>query len=65
LAPFPGKTFSRYLSIFTAEATPSQVVTPVASTMRRLIDERAIRPAVEKMPWLSEVFQLLPERKDG
>ena len=61
LAPFPGKTFSRYLSIFTAEATPKQVVAPVSSTMRRLIHERAIRPSVERMPWLSELFQLLPD----
>ncbi|MEO0370530.1 MAG: LysR family transcriptional regulator [Pseudomonadota bacterium] len=65
LAPFPGKSFSRYLSIFTAEATPGQVVAPVSSTMRRLIDERAIRPAVERMPWLAEAFQLLPEGGEG
>lgn len=64
LATFPGKSFSRYLSIFTAEATPSQVIQPVSSTMRRLIDERAIRPAVERMPWLAEAFQLLPEGDD-
>ncbi|MEM7731565.1 MAG: LysR family transcriptional regulator [Pseudomonadota bacterium] len=64
LAAFPGKSFARYLSIFTTDATPSQVIGPVSSTMRHLIDERAIRPAVERMPWLAETFQLLPDSPD-
>jgi DNA-binding transcriptional LysR family regulator len=65
LAPFPAKTFSRYLSIFTGESTPTQVIAPVNGTMRRLIDERAIRPLVERMPWLTELFQLLPDEFDS
>ncbi len=65
LAPFPGKTFSRTISIFTAEATPSTIIPPVSGTMRRLVEERAIKPSVERMPWLSPLFQLLPDGYDG
>ena len=62
LVSFPGKGFSRYISVFTTEAVSDPAVASVTGTMRRLIDERAIRPTVERMPWLTDLFRLLPDQ---
>ncbi len=59
---FPGKSFTRHLSVFTAEEYAQSVAQMIASTLRRLIQLRAIEPAVEQMPWLQDIFQLTPER---
>ena len=62
LLPFPEKGFARYMSVFTTGLHPSTAAQSVAGTLRHLLQARAIDPAVGKMPWLSEVFALLPER---
>ncbi len=61
LVPFPAKGFARYLSVYTTETAADPVVNSVVGTLRRLIAERAIQPAVERMPWLEGQFRLLPE----
>ena len=63
LVPFPGKGFSRYLSVFTSENSSGPAVASVTGTMRQLIEERAIRPTVERMPWLADLFCLLPDNR--
>jgi DNA-binding transcriptional LysR family regulator len=59
LMPFPGKGFARSLSVFTSDTQPSAASDPVLSTLRQLIQTRAIDPAVARMPWLREGFCLL------
>ncbi len=61
LLPFPGKGFARYLSVFTYETHPSPTSAPVISTLRQLIQTRAIDPAIARMDWLREGFRLLDE----
>lgn len=63
LMPFAGKGFARYLSVFTTELHAPAAAETVASTLRHLVQVRAVTPAVERMPWLSELFYLLPDRK--
>lgn len=60
LIPFPGKGFARYISVFTTEFQAQKVTEMVTETMRRLIEMRAIAPAIERLPWLAEQFRLLP-----
>jgi len=61
LLPFPGKGAARYLSVFTTGAHPSAAAEMVAATLRQLVQTRAIDPAVSRMPWLAEIFTLLPD----
>ncbi|MFK7941293.1 MAG: LysR family transcriptional regulator [Roseovarius sp.] len=58
LLPFPGKGFARSLSVFTPERPSSAVAGPVISTLRQLIQSRAIDPTVARMPWLKDGFCL-------
>ncbi|MDA4846627.1 LysR family transcriptional regulator [Hoeflea poritis] len=62
LHPFPGKSFARFISIFTAEEYAQGVARMIANTMRRLIHLRTIEPAVQQIRWLEEGFYVLPER---
>ncbi len=62
LIPFPGKGFARYLSVFTNDALADNLVVSVNSTLRQLVQSRAIDPMVERQPWLAEIFTLLPDR---
>lgn len=63
LAPFPAKGFARTLSVFTTDLTDTQVAHTVSETFRRLVETRAVAPAVEAMPWLTDLFRLLPDDK--
>ena len=60
LAPFPGKGFARYISVFTTEMTDTAAARTVSETMRRLLETRALAPVHETMPWLTDLFRLLP-----
>ena len=61
LAPFPGKGFARYISVFTTELANETVARTVTETMRHLIQTRAIEPAIDGLPWLADQFRLLTE----
>ncbi|UXX83903.1 LysR family transcriptional regulator [Roseovarius pelagicus] len=58
LIPFPGKGFARYISVFTSDVHSDAVTDTVAGTLRRLVQARAVDPAVERMPWLQGLFAL-------
>ena len=60
LAPFPGKGFARYISVFTTEMADTAAARTVSETMRRLLETRALAPVHETMPWLTDLFRLLP-----
>ena len=59
LLPFPGKSFARYLSAFTPERHAVSATNVVVSTLRQLIQSRAIDPAVARTEWLRGGFRLL------
>ncbi|EBA15339.1 transcriptional regulator, LysR family protein [Roseobacter sp. SK209-2-6] len=60
LHPFPEKSFARHLSMF---ATPECAKTSqqiVHKTLQNLVLKRALKPALEMMPWLHGMFELDP-----
>ena len=59
LVPFPGKGFTRTLSVFTPEIHDQAATDTVIATLRQLIQTRAIIPAVAQLPWLDGQFCLL------
>ncbi len=61
LVPFPGKGFSRTLSVFTPEIHDPGATATVIATLRQLIQTRAIDPAVAQLPWLADQFWLMPD----
>ena len=62
LVPFPGKGFSRTLSVFTPEVHDSMASATVIATLRQLVQTRAIDPAITQIPWLAGQFTLLSDR---
>jgi DNA-binding transcriptional LysR family regulator len=61
LHPFPGKDFSRTLSLFTTEVYVLPVAEMILATLKRLIDQHFMRFAISEMPWLAESFFLMPD----
>lgn len=41
---------------------PQHVAETIVGTMRRLIRLRAIEPTIASIPWLEDMFHLMPER---
>lgn len=60
LLPFPGKGFSRHLSVFANDIHAEAVTASVVGSLRQLIAARSITPAVQQMPWLRDIFTLAP-----
>ncbi len=60
---FPGKDFSRTLSLFTTEVYAQPVVDLVHSNLRRLLKQRIIGQLIADQPWLKDSFYLLPKRE--
>lgn len=58
LLPFPGRGFSRYISVYTTPGYNSGVVDLILTTLRRQIQSHVIDPTCEKMPWLRPGFHL-------
>ena len=59
LLPFPGHSFARTISIYTAPTCNSGVARVIDATLRQLIGARAIAPTIAAMPWLGDGFRLL------
>lgn len=59
LAPFPGRSFARRLSVFTTDLTDMGVAQRVTGLLRQLITQRAVKSAVASMPWLANDFRVL------
>ena len=56
---FPGKPFSRTLSILSTPDCSRSLVELVDQKIRALIEKHAITPLIDKAPWLAERFSLL------
>lgn len=63
LHPFPSRAFSRTLSLFTTPLVPRSAIDYVGTTVRQLIELRAVAPAIRRMPWLDGVFALTPQQE--
>lgn len=59
---FPGRSFARYVSLFTTDEYAQNVAQLINSTLRRLMQLRMIEPAMEQNGWLEDSFFLVPER---
>lgn len=60
LLPFPGKDFGRDLTLYMAKGYSSDVLSLIDTSLRRLIETKAIEPLIKSHPWLREKFRLLP-----
>ena len=60
LTPFPGKAFSRQISLFRRDDLPAAIHDMVARILRGAIARLVIEPTIARHPWLRETFRLLP-----
>ncbi|HFQ15250.1 MAG TPA: LysR family transcriptional regulator [Rhodobacteraceae bacterium] len=61
LHPYPGKGFTRMLSLYTTELYVLPVAEMILTTLRRLIDVHFMKFAHAEMPWLADSFYLMPD----
>lgn len=59
LHPFPGKSFSRTLTVISTPDCSQSVLDLVDNEIRRLINTYAVEPLHDSMPWLKDSFTLL------
>ena len=59
LQPFPGKSFSRKLAVYSTPDCSTNVHDLVSAKLRGLIDQKVVRPFLNDVPWLAESFALL------
>ncbi|MDA7427351.1 LysR family transcriptional regulator [Primorskyibacter aestuariivivens] len=57
--PLPFKPFSRNISLFASADWADHVPRDVAQTMRRLVQDLVIAPALNKLPWLEGDLRLI------
>ncbi|MDG1737873.1 MAG: LysR family transcriptional regulator [Paracoccaceae bacterium] len=58
LQPFPGKSFSRNLAVYSSPDCSTKVHDLVSEKLRALIDKELVRPFHKDVPWLAESFSL-------
>lgn len=58
---FPDKGFARYISMFATPECPDIPQQVVLNAMQSLIRKRALKPALDMMPWLDGLFCLSGE----
>jgi len=59
LCPFPGREFTRTLSLFTTEVYPANMAGLIAQSLRRLINMHFVGPVTQRYPWLTAGFRVL------
>ena len=59
LHPFPGKEFTRTLSLFTTDVYPANMAVLIAQALRRLITQHFTDPVTQRYPWLAPGFRVL------
>lgn len=57
--PFPGRAFSRDISVFAREDVPQAVEEICVTTIRRAIRRLVLDPTLARYPWLSNQFRLI------
>lgn len=61
LQPFPGKRFSRTLSLLSTPDCAQTVLDSVNDRLRKALQAQVIGPLVEATPWLEDQFRLLDQ----
>ncbi|MGY9046037.1 MAG: LysR family transcriptional regulator, partial [Rhodobacterales bacterium] len=56
--PLPFKPFARRISLFASVDWAENVPRDVARTMRHLVQDGVITPALQQMPWLQDGFRI-------
>lgn len=64
MQPFPGKRFSRTLSLITTPDCSRSVLDIVNGKIRSALELQVIRPLIETAPWLGEQFKLVGRAED-
>lgn len=64
MQPFPGKRFSRTLSLITTPDCSRAVLDVVNGKLRSALDLQVIRPLIATVPWLEDQFRLVDEAGD-
>lgn len=59
LCPFPGREFTRTLSLFTTDVYPANMAGLIAQSLRRLIKMHFVDPVTQRYAWLTPGFRLL------
>ncbi|WP_298917651.1 LysR family transcriptional regulator [uncultured Roseobacter sp.] len=59
LVPFPGKAFARHIALFSQSDFAQETCALIGDSMRQLIGQHMVDPAVENLPWLAGKFALL------
>lgn len=57
--PLPFAPFSRTITLMASRDWADNVPRDVAHTMRSLIDQHVVAPAIERFPWLKDEFRVL------
>lgn len=60
-APFPGRSFSRTISLACAEELPATIRALSRDSLRDGIQRLVLDPTLTRYPWLAESFELLPQ----
>ncbi len=61
--PFPGKAFSRQISLFCREDLPANIKDVLETSLRHSVQRMVIEPTVGRYPWMAERFGLIPRRE--
>lgn len=61
IAPFPGKAFSRQLSVFQRDDVPAELHELMARSLRASAQAQVIGPTVARYPWLDGRFCVLSD----
>lgn len=64
LHPFPGKGFSRTLSLFCSKFYPATSADMIAQSLRRLLSRYFVSPISQKYTWLRQDFRVLERSED-
>jgi DNA-binding transcriptional LysR family regulator len=64
LHPFPGRGFSRTLSLFCSDFYPVNTAEMIAQSLRRLISRYFVNPISQKYSWLQHDFRILEPGSD-
>lgn len=61
LLPFPGKAFSRQISVFSRADLPPVIPALLLDELRTAVRRLVVEPTVARHPWLADSFALVPE----
>ena len=64
LTPFPGKAFSRQLSVFQRDDLPNGIHDMLATILRGAVQRLIVEPTLARHPWLTGKFCQLPKDRE-